>query len=378
MKINFTGGPLLTGDSRRVKKYTFGAYKTFVMSPIKTGICSFGMSGKLFHGPFIDNHPGFELAGIVERHRDESREKYPHAKIYRSFEALIADPSMELIVVNTPVQTHFDYVKAALLAGKKVIAEKPFTVNAAEAEELDRLAKETNGFLSVYQNRRYDGDFGALKNIVQQGVLGELVEVQIRYDRYRVDPSGKEHKEGSLPGAGNLHDLGSHLIDQALQLFGWPKALFADICIMREGVLANDYFELILMYGKMRVRLKASLVARAQYPGYILNGMLGSFMQERSDLQEQQLLANVKPTLENWCPALTQPDGFLHATVNGQEVKQATTSTSGNYMNYYNDVYKAITGQAPNPVPASDAVKTMRIIDAAFKSAAEKRVIDLV
>jgi scyllo-inositol 2-dehydrogenase (NADP+) len=347
------------------------------MQQIKTGICSYGMSGKLFHAPFIENHPNFELSGIVERHKNDSRERYPNARIYRSFEELIADPSLELIVVNTPVQTHFEYVKAALLAGKKVIAEKPFTTNGDEAEELDRIAKETNGFLSVYQNRRYDGDFGALKNIVHQGVLGELVEVQIRYDRYRVDPSGKEHKEGELAGAGNLHDLGSHLIDQALQLFGWPKALFADICVMREGVKANDYFELILMYQKMRVRLKASLVARAQYPGYILNGMLGSFMQERSDLQEQQLLANVNPTMGNWCPPLSQPDGFLHATINGLEVKQSTTSSSGNYMFYYDDVYKAITGQAANPVPASDAVKTMRIIDAAFKSSAEKRVIDL-
>lgn len=347
------------------------------MSPIKTGICSFGMSGKLFQAPFIDNHPGFELAGIVERHKEDSKVKYPHAKIYKSFEALIADDNMELIVVNTPVQTHYEYVKAALLAGKKVVAEKPFTVTAAEAEELDQLAKSKGSFLSVYQNRRYDGDFAALKRIVKEGVLGELVEVQIRYDRYRVDPSGKPHKEGALPGAGNLHDLGSHLIDQALQLFGWPKALFADVCIMRDGVNANDYFEVILMYQKLRVRLKASLVARAQYPGYILNGMQGSFMQERSDLQEQQLLADVKPTLENWCPPLSQPDGFLHATINGLEVKQSMTSTSGNYMLYYDDVYKAITGQGPNPVPASDAVKTMRIIDAAFKSSAEGRVIDL-
>lgn len=347
------------------------------MTVIKTGICSYGMSGKLFHAPFIDNHPGFELAGIVERHRDESREKYPNARIYRSFDELIADPSLELIVVNTPVQTHFDYVKAALLAGKKVIAEKPFTINAAEAEELEKIAQETNGFLSVYQNRRYDGDYQALKNIVQRGVLGELVEVQFRYDRFRVDPSGKEHKEGSVPGAGNLHDLGSHLIDQALQLFGWPKSLFADICIMREGVKANDYFELILMYPKLRVRLKASLVARAQYPGYILNGMLGSYMQERSDLQEQQLLANVKPSPGQWCPPLTQPDGYLHATIDGREVKESTTSSSGNYMNYYEDVYKALTGQAANPVPAGDAVKSMRIIDAAFRSSAEGKVIPL-
>lgn len=347
------------------------------MTAIKTGICSFGMSGKLFHAPFIANHPGFELTAIVERHKEESRERYPQAKIYRSFEELIADPAIELVVVNTPVQTHYEYVKAALQAGKQVVAEKPFTVTAAEAAELEAVANATGKQLIVYQNRRYDGDFKAIKQVLAEGVLGEVREVEFRYDRFRLDPSGKQHKEGTLPGAGNLHDLGAHLIDQCLQLFGWPQALFADIAILRDGVAANDYFEILLFYPRMRARLKASIVARAQYPSFILNGMQGSYMQERSDRQEIQLLAGVVPTLTDWCPAPAQPDGYLHVTVDGKDIKENRTSAPGNYMLFYDDVYKTLRQGAPNPVPAADAVKTMRIIDAAFQSHAEKRIISL-
>ncbi|HET9431535.1 MAG TPA: Gfo/Idh/MocA family oxidoreductase, partial [Chitinophagaceae bacterium] len=198
------------------------------MKTIKAGLCSYGMSGKLFHAPFIQSHPGYELAAIVERHLNESREKYPGSRLYRSFEELLADDSLQLIVVNTPVQTHFEYARAALLAGKAVVVEKPFTVSADEAEKLDQLAKEKNLFLSVYQNRRYDGDYRAVRQVIEEEILGELVEVEIRFDRYRPGFGGKAHKEGGLRGAGILHDLGAHMIDQALQLFGWPGAVFAD------------------------------------------------------------------------------------------------------------------------------------------------------
>ncbi len=347
------------------------------MRVIKTGICSYGMSGKLFHAPFLENHPGYSLNAIVERHRSESREKYPQTTLYRSFEALIADPSIELVVVNTPVQTHFPYTKAALEAGKHVVTEKPFTVDADEAEQLDQLAKEKGLLLSVYQNRRYDGDFRAIREVVDQQLLGPLREVELKFDRYRVEPSGKTHKEADLPGAGNLHDLGAHLIDQALQLFGMPQAVFGDLLAMRENLVPNDYFELILFYERLRVRVKATLVARATGKAYLLHGVNGSFLQARSDVQEQELLKGVTPSQAPWCPAPSEPDGFLHTTVDGKEVVRETTSEPGNYMGYYDDLYAALTGQRPNPVPAADAVATMRIIDAAFRSDREKRVIAL-
>ena len=345
---------------------------------IRTGICSFGMSGKLFHAPFIQHHPGFELAAIVERNRDESREIYPDSVLVRSFEELIADDSLRLIVVNTPVQTHLDYVKAALKAGKDVVVEKPFTVTATEAEELDSLARETGRFLSVYQNRRYDADFRAVRSVVQDQLLGDLREVEIRYDRYRTGFSGKAHKEAAIPGAGILHDLGAHLIDQSLQLFGYPEKVFADLRAIRvNNTGANDYFEVLLFYPALRVRLKASIIARAKYPGFILHGLSGSFLQERSDTQEELLLAGTIPSLNAWTPVPSKPDGWLETNFNGRELNEQRTSGTGNYMDYYDEVWRSLTQGAPNPVPASDAVQTMRIIDAAIRSDAEERVIAL-
>jgi len=342
---------------------------------IRTGICSYGMSGRLFHAPFIQSHPGYELTAIVERHKNDSRERYPQSRLCRSVEELIADESIQLIIINTPTHLHYENARAALLAGKDIVVEKPFTVTVNEAEELTSLAKKENLFLSIYQNRRYDGDYHAVKNVIDKKLLGELREVEIHYDRYRPGYSGKPHKEGGLPGAGILYDLSPHLVDQALQLFGWPQALFADVWKMRDDVVPPDYFEMLFYYPKMRVRLKATCIARETVPAYLLHGMKGSFLQQRSDLQEIQLNAGAIPSIESWCPPPAQPDGILHTEINGEVILSHLTSTPGNYMGYYDDLYKALTGAAPNPVPAEDGIKTIRIIEAALKSAAEGRVV---
>ncbi len=344
-------------------------------SVIRTGICSYGMSGKLFHAPFIEAHPGYELTGIVERNNNDSRERYPNSKLYRSAEELIADESIQLVVVNTPTHLHYEQAKAVLNAGKHLVIEKPFTVTVKEAEELTALAEKKGLFVSVYQNRRYDGDYRAVKEVLQREWLGELREVEIRYDRYRPNFGGKLHKEGYMPGAGILYDLSPHLVDQAIQLFGFPDALFADIWKMRDDVQARDYFEMLFYYDKLRVRLKATCIARETTYAYMLHGMKGSFLQQRSDMQEQQLLEGVKPSLESWCAAPSSPDGLLHTEINGEVIRKETTSSPGNYMGYYDDVYKALTGQGPNPVPAADGIKNMRIIDAALQSVAEKRLV---
>jgi predicted dehydrogenase len=346
-------------------------------SIIKTGICSFGMSGKLFHAPFIHAHPGFELSAIVERTKNESRKKYPASKLYRSLDEMIADESLDLIIVNTPTYTHYEYARQALEAGKQVVVEKPFMMTVKQAEEIAELAEKKKVLLSVYQNRRYDGDYLAVKNVLQQNLVGELREVEIRYDRYRPVYGGKPHKEGDLPGAGILYDLSPHLVDQALQFFGWPKALFADVWKMRHDVVAPDYFEILLYYENFRVRLKATCIARETNWAYTLHGMRGSFLQQRSDLQEQQLQNNVVPSLTSWCPPPAEPDGILHTTINEQEVRKQTTSSPGNYMGYFDDLYKALTGQAKNPVPVEDGIKTIRIIEAALKSSTEGQIVSL-
>lgn len=335
---------------------------------IKTGIASFGMSGKIFHAPFIQQHPDFELSAIVERHQNDSRERYADSTLYRSFEEMIANEALELIVVNTPVQTHFEYAQKALLAGKNVVVEKPFTIGAAEAMELDKLAKEKGLLLTVYQNRRYDGDFAALKQIVTNGVLGDIKEVEMKFDRYRPEPGGKAHKEGGFLGAGTLHDLGAHLIDQCLQLFNMPNAVYADVRTIRSGVVANDYFEVLCYYEGFVVRIKSSMLTVEATPAYIFHGSNGSFYQQRTDMQEEALAAGAIPTQDDWCPSPQQPDGFLYTPSGTGNKKEAFTSKSGNYMHFYSDVYAALTGVAPNPVPAADAVKSMTIIDAALES----------
>jgi len=347
--------------------------------PIITGIASFGMSGKLFHAPFINANPHYELRAIVERHKEDSRERYPDSKLYRSFEELIADPEIELVIVNTPVQTHFEYAVKALEAGKHIVVEKPFMVTTAEAEEVDRLAKEKERFLCVYQNRRYDGDFRAIKDVVTENLLGELKEVELRYDRYRTGHSGKDHKEGNKPGAGNLHDLGAHLIDQAIQLFGFPEAVFADVFTMRKNMEANDYFEVLLYYPRpFRVRIKGTVFAKESPYPFILQGENGTFLQQRSDLQEIKLLEGVVPAIESWIPTPEGFDGVLHTTINGEDVRKQTRSEMGNYMDYYEDVYNALRNNHPNPVPAADAILTMKVIDAALQSSRERKVIPLV
>lgn len=342
---------------------------------IKTGICSYGMSGKLFHAPFIAAHPGFELTAIVERHNNDSRERYPQARLCRSVEELVTDKDLQLIVVNTPTHLHYQQGKMVLNAGKHLVIEKPFTITVAEAEELARLAEQKGLFLSVYQNRRYDGDYHAVKEVLENGWLGDLREVEIRFDRYRPAFSGKQHKEGDLPGAGILYDLSPHLVDQAIQLFGFPKAVFADLIKMRDDVAVPDYFEILFYYDRLRVRLKATCIARESTYAYILHGMKGSFLQQRSDMQEQQLQVPVKPSLEDWCPAPAKPDGLLHTEINGEIIRKETTSQPGNYMGYYDDVYKALTENGPNPVPAADGIRNMRIIEAALESMKEARVV---
>jgi scyllo-inositol 2-dehydrogenase (NADP+) len=344
---------------------------------IKTGICSYGMSGKLFHAPFINAHPGFELAGIVERNNNESRERYPKSKLYPSVEELCADKDIQLIIVNTPSYLHFEHAKAAILAGKNVVVEKPFTIAVKEAEELTALAEKQKVQITIYQNRRYDGDYLAVKKVINEKLLGELREVEIRYDRYRPVYGGKPHKEGDIPGAGILFDLSPHLVDQALQLFGWPKAIFADVWKMREDVVPPDYFEMLFYYDKFRVRLKATCICRETVPGYMIHGMKGSFLQQRSDMQEQQLLDGVVPSMKSWCPAPARPDGLLHTEINGEVIRKEFTSAPGNYMGYFEDLYQSLTGQAPNQVTPSDGIKTVKIIEAALQSAKEGRVVSL-
>lgn len=351
------------------------------MQLVKAGLCAFGMSGKIFHAPFLKQHPGFVLSAIVERSKEDSKEKYPDAVIYRSVEEMFENAELDLVVVNTPVQTHYQYVKLALEAGKNVIVEKPFTVNVAEAEELVALAEAKNLFLSVYQNRRFDRDYLQVQKILAEGKLGTVKEVEIRFDRFRTEASGKAHKENPQEeGSGSVHDLGSHLIDQATQLFGLPEKIFADIFSMKGEEFANDYFEILLYYkdGK-RVRLKSSVFTKEDHYAYKIHGSLGSFLQERSDDQENELASGAIPIYgETWTKPLSEADGLMNYINSDQKQEHFFTSSEpGNFMNYYQQIYEHIVFGYALPSLGIEVVQNMKIIEAALESAQKEKVIAL-
>lgn len=347
------------------------------MQPINTAICSFGMSGWVFHAPFISTHPGFNFYGVWERTKNLAQEKYPSVKTFRTLEEMLADENIELVVVNTPNITHYEYTKKALLAGKHVVCEKPFTVEVSEAEELIAIAKEKNLKLSVFQNRRYDSDYKTIKSVLDQKLLGNIVEAEFHFDRYKEEISPKAHKEVAMKGTGALYDLGSHLIDQALQLFGKPTAVFADIAIMRPVSQVDDYFEVLLYYPSSRVRIKGSYQVREALPGYVLHGSKGSFIKPKTDMQEAQLQAHMLPTDDAYGIEPESENGLLHTEVEGKIIHEKIPSQKGNYTAYYEGIYQAIRNNAPLPVTAEQGTDVIRIIEAAFKSNEEKRVIEL-
>jgi scyllo-inositol 2-dehydrogenase (NADP+) len=347
------------------------------MTPIKTALCSFGMSGKVFHAPFIDAHPDFELYGVFERSKELARQKYPRIRTFRSLEEMLADEAVDLVIVNTPNATHYDFARKALAAGKHVVVEKPFTTEVSEGEELISLAAEKDRVLAVYQNRRWDSDFLTVRRIINDGLVGDVVEAELHFDRYKEELSPKLHKETPGPGAGILYDLGSHLIDQALQLFGMPAAVFADIAVMRPASKVDDYFELLLYYPRRRVRLKATYVAKEPVPAYIIHGSKGTFLKSRADVQELSLQGGQPPTAKHWGKEPDTEMGLLNTSIGEKETREKIKSQPGDYMQFYDQLHRAITtGEAP-PVTAIDGLNVVRVIHAAFTSSAERRVVEV-
>lgn len=335
------------------------------------------MSGWVFHAPFITAHPGFNLHGVWERTKNLAAEKYPGVKTYRSLEELLADAEVELVVVNTPSVTHYDYAKQVLQAGRHVIVEKPFTATVAQADELIALAGKKQCLLSVYQNRRYDSDYKTVKKVMEEGWLGRIVDAEIRYDRYVPSLSYKAHKETPTPAVGSLYDLGSHLIDQALQLFGMPLAVFADITVNRPGSRVDDYFDLKLFYPSHRVTIKSSYFVREALPGYVFHGTLGSFIKSKTDVQETALQAGNKPGGDDWGLEPEANNGLLHTEKDGKLIREKISSLPGNYGDYYEGMYKAIRDHAAVPVTGGQGRDVIRVIEAAFKSNREKKTIEL-
>lgn len=347
------------------------------MQQIKTALLSFGMSGKVFHVPFIELHPGFQLVGAWERSSKNIQQIYPHTKSYATIDEVLNDQVIDLIIVNTPTYTHYDYAKQALLAGKHIIVEKAFTTTVKEAEELKALSIRQNKKIGVYQNRRYDSDFKTVQKIIKEGWVGDINEVEIHFDRFKPTLSPKQHKEIPGPGAGILKDLGAHIIDQALCLFGMPKAVFADIRITRDLSQVDDDINLLLYYPTFRVRLKAGYLVRETLPAFIVHGHRGSFLKTRADVQEANLVAGIKPNTHNWGTEPTEDEGLLHIEKDDKIIYEKILTLPGNYYDYYEAVHKALTTDAPMPVTADEGINVMEVIEAAIESSQKKIVIEL-
>jgi scyllo-inositol 2-dehydrogenase (NADP+) len=343
---------------------------------IKVALLSYGMSGKVFHAPFLELHPGFELLGSWERSKNLIQQDYPQVKSYATLDALLED-AVDLVVVNTPVGTHFEYAKKVLLAGKHVIVEKAFTTTVAEAQELVALAKEQGLKLSVFQNRRWDSDFKTVQQVILDGVLGDIVEAEFHFDRYNPNLSPKQHKETANSGAGILKDLGPHLIDQAIYLFGFPESVFADVRITRKNSLVDDWIDIVLYYDTFRVRLKASFFVREAIPAYQLHGKRGSFLKPRGDVQEDDLKLGKKPNLDSWGTEPLELEGILHTDIDGIIMHGKIPTLQGNYHAFFDGVYNSIVNNTVEPVTAQNGLLVMQIIEAAIQSSVLKRVIEL-
>ncbi len=346
------------------------------MKTIKAALLSYGMSGKVFQAPFLELHPGFELVGSWERSKKLIQEDYPHVKSYASIDEILAD-DVDLVVVNTPIDTHFEYTKKVLEAGKHVIVEKAFTSTVAEAEELAALAKSNGVKLAVFQNRRWDSDLKTVRQVLVDGSLGEIVEAEFHFDRYNPLLSPKAHKETVNSGSGILKDLGPHIIDQALYLFGFPKAVFADIRITRENSVVDDWIDIVLFYPDLRVRLKASFFVREPNPAYVLHGKRGSFLKHRGDVQEDDLKVMKKPNLDTWGTEPKEKEGYLHTEKEGQLIQDTIPTLQGNYYDFFDGVYNAIVNDTIEPVTAEEGASVMRIIEAAIQSSQEKKVVEM-
>jgi predicted dehydrogenase len=347
------------------------------MNKIKVGIASYGMSGKVFHGPSLKVLDEYEVVGVFERTKNISEELFPEAKICRTFEELIELEGIELIVVNTPDHLHYEMTLKALNAGKHVVVEKPFTRTEEEAEELIQLAKEKGLVLSVYQNRRYDGNYRTIKSILDQQLLGRMVECEIHYDRYRTFINEGSWKEEGDERVGVLFNLGSHLVDQVLQLFGKPKSITAKLAKIRDKSRVNDYMNLRLDYENMQLILKSSYLVRIPGPMYTMHGVKGSFIKYGIDPQEQQLIDGALPVGDNWGKEPEEYWGELVTEINGLDYHGKLETKPGDYTDYYRELALCLRGERENPVPAEQALETIKILNAAVESYLERRTVDL-
>ena len=339
---------------------------------VRVGLIGFGMAGQVFHAPTLRAVPGMELACILERSGSQAQEKYPEVRVARTLEELLTDQSIGLCVVATPPASHFDLTQRCLLAGRDVVVDKPFTVTSHEAEQLIALAEEKKRLLTVYQNRRWDGDFQTLQNILQSGALGRAVEYEAHFDRFRPELKPGQWRDRDDPGSGSLFDLGPHLVDQALLLFGAPQAITAQVFRQREASQVDDAFDLCLEYPGLHAWLRAKIIVYSPGPHFAVHGTKGSFVKYGMDPQEELLKAGTVPEGSDWGEDSQAHWGTL-ALAGGTNQKVKTEA--GDYRAFYANARDAIVKGTSPAVTPEQAWRTIRILELAKQSSQQRRTL---
>ncbi|QQL48915.1 Gfo/Idh/MocA family protein [Mucilaginibacter ginkgonis] len=336
-------------------------------NPIVTGLLAYGMSGKLFHAPFLATNAHFKFKAVVERHNKIAHESYPDVLSYDDVTQILNDDEIELVVINTPSYTHYQLAKEALIAGKHVLLEKPAAATSEEVKELFDISKRVGKHLIIYQNRRYDSEFMAVKSVVESGRLGELVEVHLRYDRYRLTLGQKIFKETEGYAANGLtYDLGPHLIDQAIVLFGKPLNFDKVKSTHRPGSQVDDYFSFRLNYPNgLNVFLTGSLMVAKRLESSVVHGTLGSFVKGRDDVQEAQLMAGMKPTDPAYGIEKPGSEGKLYLMSSDTEQQtELVPSERGNYNDIFDAVYQTVRHNALFPVTEEHVAWQVELLEA--------------
>jgi scyllo-inositol 2-dehydrogenase (NADP+) len=341
---------------------------------IRVGLVGFGMAGRVFHAPLLSSVEGLELAAVLERHSDNAAQRYPCITTYRSLEAMLADSSLGLFVVATPSGTHFQVARQILDAGKNVVVDKPTAVTSGGIAQLMELAEERRVFLIPFHNRRWDSDFQTLNKLIREGSLGRLVHLESTFDRWRPVPKSGSWKEDPTQG-GLLLDIGTHLGDQALTLFGRPLAICADVIRERDGEGSNDSFTLRLRYTDLSVTLSANVLSALARPRYHLRGSKGNYWKWGLDPQEAALNMIIRIDDAHWGQEPPDSWGTLSVDVDGGVVTRPVPPIPGDYRLYYAGVRDALLGKAHPPVTALSAWRVARLLEWATESSDQRREI---
>jgi scyllo-inositol 2-dehydrogenase (NADP+) len=344
---------------------------------VRVGLIGFGLAGQAFHAPIIRGVPGMELACILERRTDNAKKRYPEVRIARNLDEMLADKTLGLIAVATPNDSHFSYTKACLEADRDVVVDKPLTPTMKEAEELVSLAKNRGRLMTVYQDRRWDGAFLTVKKLVNSGALGTVAEYEARFDRFRLDAKpGAWREVADFPAAGVLWDLGPHVIDGALVLFGEPESIWASAFMQRASSQIDDAFDVIMQYPRLRVTLRARIIAYAPSHHLLVHGTQGSFVKYGMDPQEEILRSEHCPDGLDWGKnwGLEPKEKWGTLTRVGEDPRKVETER-GDYRGFYANVRDAIEKKATLDVTPEQFLRTQRGLLLAHKSSREQRVV---